>query len=38
MAGCCECGNELSGAIKCGEVRDQLRDCRLRKKDSVPRT
>jgi hypothetical protein len=22
MAGCCECGNEPSGSIKCGEFLD----------------
>jgi len=22
VAGCCECGNELSGSIKCGEFLD----------------
>ena len=25
MAGTCECGNELSGSIKCGEFLDLLR-------------
>jgi hypothetical protein len=25
VAGTCECGNELSGAIKCGEFPDWLR-------------
>jgi len=23
MAGCCECGNEPSGSIKCGECLDR---------------
>jgi hypothetical protein len=27
VAGCCECGNELSGSIKCGEFLDCLRTC-----------
>jgi hypothetical protein len=25
VAGCCECGNEPSGTIKCGEFLDWLR-------------
>jgi hypothetical protein len=25
--GACECGNEHSGSIKCGEFLDQLRNC-----------
>ena len=25
MAGTCECGNETSGSIKCGEFLDQLK-------------
>ena len=24
MAGCCECGNEPSGSMKCGEFLDEL--------------
>ena len=35
MAGTCECGNEPSGCIKCGEFLDQLKTCYL-KKDSAP--
>ena len=31
MAGTCECSNEPSGSIKCGEFLDELL-----KKDSVP--
>jgi hypothetical protein len=27
VAGCCECGNEPSGSIKCGEFVDWLRNC-----------
>jgi hypothetical protein len=26
MAGTCECGNELSGSIKCGEFLDELQN------------
>jgi len=33
MAGICECGNEPSGTIKCGEFLDELL-----KKDSAPRS
>ena len=36
VAGTCECGNELSGYIKCGEFLDQLKNVQLLKKDSVP--
>ena len=25
--GCCECGNELSGSIKCLEFLNQMRNC-----------
>jgi hypothetical protein len=25
VAGCCECGNEPSGSVKCGEFLDYLR-------------
>ena len=32
----CECGNEPSGSIKCGEFLDQLRYSQLVKKDSAP--
>jgi len=27
VAGACECGNEHSGSIKCGEFLDWLRNC-----------
>jgi hypothetical protein len=37
VAGCCQHGNEFSGFIKGGVFFDQLRDCQLIKKDSVPR-
>ena len=36
VAGCCECGNEPSGSIKCGEFLDQLRTSQLLKKNSAP--
>jgi hypothetical protein len=36
MAGTCECGNEPSGSIKCGEFLDWLRTCWVLKKDSDP--
>jgi hypothetical protein len=29
MAGSCECGNEPSSSIKCGEILDRLRNCLL---------
>ena len=32
----CECGNESSGSIKCGEFLDYLRTGKLVKKDSAP--
>jgi hypothetical protein len=35
-AGTCECGNEPSGSIKCGEFLDYLRTGLLLKKDSAP--
>jgi len=38
VAGCCECGEEPSDSIKCGELLDQLRNCQLLKKDSAPRS
>jgi hypothetical protein len=34
MAGCCECGNEPSGSIKCGEFHDSMRNCQILRKDS----
>ena len=27
VAGSCECGNEPSGSVKCGEFLDKLRTC-----------
>ena len=35
MAGTCECGNEPSGSIKCGEFLDLLQTGLLLKKDSA---
>jgi len=32
----CECGNEISGSIKCGEYLNWLRSSQLLKKDSAP--
>ena len=32
MADTCECGNETSGSIKCGEFLDKLRTGKLLKK------
>ena len=36
VQGTCDCGNELSGSIKCGEFLDQLSTGQLLKKDSAP--
>ena len=36
LADACECGNEPSGSIKCGEFLDQLQTSQLLKKDSAP--
>ena len=36
VAGICECGNEPSRSIKCGELLDQLKTGLLLKKDSAP--
>jgi hypothetical protein len=36
VASSCECGNKLSGSIKCGEFLGQLRTCSLLRKDSAP--
>ena len=36
VADACECGNEPSGCIKCGEFLDQLQTSQLLKKDSAP--
>jgi len=38
VAGACECGNELSGSVKCGEFLDLLRNCWLLRKGSAPKT
>ena len=35
MADGCECGNEPSGSVKCGEFLDQLQTGQLLKKDSA---
>jgi len=35
MAGTCECGNEPSGSIKCGEFLDLLMTFWLLRKDSL---
>jgi len=37
VGGCCECGNETKGSVKCGEFVDKLRDCKLIRKDYVRR-
>ena len=36
VADACECGNEPSGSMKCGEFLDQLQTSQLFKKDSAP--
>ena len=36
VADTCECGNEPSGSVKCGEFLDQLQTSQLLKKDSAP--
>ena len=36
MVGTCDCGNEPSCTIKCGEFLDSLKTYQLIKKDSVP--
>jgi hypothetical protein len=36
VEGSCEYGNELSGSIKCWEVREGLHNWRLLKKGSAP--
>ena len=38
MAGACECGNEPSGSIKCGEFLDNLRTILRIMEDSAPRS
>jgi hypothetical protein len=35
--GSCECGNESSGFVKCGEVHDKLHTWQLLKKSFAPR-
>ena len=35
MAVACECGNEASGSIKCGEFLDKLRTCWLLRMDNA---
>ena len=35
MAGSCDCGNESSGTIKCGEFLDQLGTRQLIRKNSA---
>jgi hypothetical protein len=34
VVGVCECGNEASGSIKCGEFLDYLTTCQLLRKGS----
>ena len=36
VAGTCECGNEPSGSIKCGEFLDWLKTGEILKKDFAP--
>jgi len=36
VAGTCECRNEPSGSIKCGEFLEKLRTGEILKKDSAP--
>ena len=36
VADACECDNEPSGSVKCGEFLDQLQTSQLLKKDSAP--
>ena len=36
VADACECGNEPSGSVKCGEFLDQLQTRQRLKKDSAP--
>ena len=38
MAGYCECGNESSDSIKCGEFSDNLRTYQLLRKDSATKS
>ena len=36
VADACECGNEPSGSVKCGEFLDELLTSQLLRKDSAP--
>ena len=36
MADACECGNEPSGSVKCGEFLDYVQASQLLRKDSAP--
>jgi hypothetical protein len=36
VVGSCECGNELSGSIKCREFLEWRRTCQLLRENSVP--
>jgi len=36
VAGACECGNEPSGSVNCGEFLDELQISEPLKKDSAP--
>ena len=36
VADACECGNEPSGSVYCGEFLDQLQTSQILKKDSAP--
>jgi hypothetical protein len=36
--GTCDCGNEPSDSIKCGEFLEQLKTCFILKKDTAPRS
>ena len=38
VADACECGNEPSGSVKCGEFLDQLQTSQLLKKDCAPQS
>jgi len=38
VAGACECANEPSGSIKCGEFLDNLRNILRLMEDSAPRS
>jgi hypothetical protein len=35
-SGTCECQNDPSGSIKCGEFLDYMRTCSLHRKDCAP--